>query len=121
MKRVTLNLNELQRYFGMWLKSNPFDIGITTQNALFVIKLKKLDPLESYENTILGTSKSLSNGCLMRATPLAVWGHKLNKEELYQSVKLQTMFTHSHETAVITTYLYCYAIGLLINSTEEAV
>ena len=50
----------------------------------------------------------------MRLTPFAVWAHKLPKEELRIAVKLQTMMTHSNEIAIETSYLYCYAIGLLI-------
>jgi ADP-ribosyl-[dinitrogen reductase] hydrolase len=111
-----LNLDEMQRYFGMWLNSKPFDIGITTRNALSVIKnLTKdaMDPTLSFKHNLKDT-KSLSNGCLMRITPLAVWGHKLSKDDLYLAVKYQTMFTHANPTAINATYLYCYAIKLLI-------
>ncbi len=30
----SLNLNEVQKYFGMWFNSSPFDIGSTTNTAL---------------------------------------------------------------------------------------
>ena len=50
----------------------------------------------------------------MRATPLAVWGHKLTKDDLYNAVKYQTLMTHSNKVAIDATYLYCYAISLLI-------
>jgi len=50
----------------------------------------------------------------MRLTPFAVWAHKLPKEELKIAVKLQTMMTHSNEIAIEASYLYCYAISLLI-------
>jgi ADP-ribosylglycohydrolase len=57
----------------------------------------------------------------MRLTPFAVWAHKLPKEELFVAVKLKTMMTHSNYVAIEACYLYCYAIGLLINgySTQE--
>lgn len=51
----------------------------------------------------------------MRLTPFAVWAHKLPKDELFIAVKLQTMMTHSNDVAIEASYLYCYAIGLLIN------
>jgi ADP-ribosylglycohydrolase len=44
-----LNLNEIQKYFGMWYESSPFDIGFTTSAALQVINLKKLDPKASFK------------------------------------------------------------------------
>jgi ADP-ribosylglycohydrolase len=54
----------------------------------------------------------------MRITPLAVWGRNLSPKELYQAVRLQTMFTHSHDQAIYASYLYCLAIGLLIKGYE---
>ena len=77
--------------------------------------------MKSFENTMHTTSNSLSNGCLMRITPLAVWGHKLSSEDLFEAVRLQTAFTHSHPFAHVTCYLYCFAIKHLIlgmNSKE---
>jgi ADP-ribosylglycohydrolase len=46
--KATLNLDILQSYFGRWYQSNPFDIGITTREALRVIRLDRLDPYVSY-------------------------------------------------------------------------
>lgn len=51
----------------------------------------------------------------MRITPLAVWGHKLSKEELYEVIKLETSMTHSNQIAIDASYLYCFAIVQLIN------
>lgn len=63
---------------------------------------------------------STSNGCLMRITPLAVWGHKLSDEDLLQAVKLQTNLTHSHNDPNLACYLYCLAIKHLINNPGDA-
>ena len=51
----------------------------------------------------------------MRITPLAVWGHKLTRDELYELIKLQTAITHSNQIAIDASYLYCFAIVHLIN------
>ena len=56
----------------------------------------------------------------MRVTPLAVWGHKLSKDDLYQAVKYQTMFSHSNEMAILATYVYCFAIGTLVRADHTA-
>jgi len=50
----------------------------------------------------------------MRITPLAVWAHKLPKDQLEQAVKLQTNFTHSQPLTIAACYLYCLAISILI-------
>jgi ADP-ribosylglycohydrolase len=55
----------------------------------------------------------------MRLTPFAVWAHNLPKEELKIAVKLQTMMTHSNEVAIEASYLYCYAISLLMKGASS--
>ncbi len=46
--------------------------------------------------------------------PVAIWGHKLDKENLHAAVKLVVMMTHCHEVVVEACYLYCFAIQQLI-------
>ncbi len=70
---------------------------MTTRTALgFLVHLTDPDPEKSFENTKSKTVKSQSNGCLMRITPLSVYCSLLSKEDMYQAVRLQTMFTHSN-------------------------
>ena len=59
---------------------------------------------------------------MMRLAPFAVWTHNLPKNDLYIAVKLQTMLTHTNEIAIEASYLYCYAISLLIkgDTSEKA-
>lgn len=82
------------------------------------INLKKINPTISFKTCQRENKGSESNGCLMRLTPFAVWAKNLNKEDLFLAVKLQTMMTHASEIAIEASYLYCYAIGLLINGTN---
>jgi ADP-ribosyl-[dinitrogen reductase] hydrolase len=59
---------------------------------------------------------SLSNGCLMRITPLAVWTHRLSDADLDKAVRIDAGLTHPHETAQQVCVCYCIAIKhLLIN------
>lgn len=57
---------------------------------------------------------------MMRLTSLAVWAHKLSPDELYEAVKLQTSLTHPHEVPITTSYLYCYAIRLILKGKTSA-
>lgn len=69
-------------YYLFWFLSNPFDIGNTTRNALDVTNLNKIMK-EKYDDEILiskmksnsesRNSSSLSNGFLMRHTPMTVF------------------------------------------------
>ena len=54
----------------------------------------------------------------MRLVPLAVWSQKLNKDELFQAVQLQTWFTSSNQLAVESSYIYCYCITLLLKGAK---
>ena len=116
----TLNLNLIQKYFGMWYQSNPFDIGNTTHAALRVIDINKLDPTISFKNTLECTKTSKSNGCLMRITPLALYCSSMNKDDMYMAITLETMFTHPLKLAIDACYLYCYAIKLLIDGMSRS-
>jgi len=54
----------------------------------------------------------------MRITPFAVWCQNLSPDDLYEAVKYQTMFTHSNERAIMSCYLYCFAIQELIKNGD---
>jgi len=54
----------------------------------------------------------------MRITPLSVYCSLLNKEDMYQAVRFQTMFTHSNENAIGACYLYTFAISKLIEGLK---
>lgn len=113
-----LNLDRVLKFYGRWKQSNPLDIGHTTDAAFKIIDLDDLNPYLSYCQTIKETYQSESNGCLMRMTPQSVWSYQLTDEELYEAVKLQTAFTHSNKNALDTSYLYCLAVKILINTGD---
>lgn len=62
--------------------------------------------------------QSLSNGCLMRLTPLAVYCYNMSKEDMQTAVRLQTFLTHSNPQAINACYLYCFAIAQLIKTND---
>ena len=62
-------------YYRQWLADGPFDIGETTQAGLGpLLEHDEPNPAACVEAAATGErSTSLSNGSLMRITPLAVW------------------------------------------------
>ena len=54
----------------------------------------------------------------MRITPLIVWGRHLSDEDFYNSIRLQTNITHCNHVVLEATYLYSYAIRLMILNPE---
>lgn len=119
-----LNLGKIASCYMDWYKSPPFDIGTTTTKALKGLSLK--DQTEnSYsrlyikikENSKSNNENSLSNGALMRITPLAVWCHRMTDfEDIEWAVKVENELTHPNETVHKANSLYVLAIKELINN-----
>ena len=68
-----LNAAAIVKYYGKWYKNGPFDIGYTTCNALSMANPSDPSPELVRYAAEEKNYESLSNGALMRATPLAVW------------------------------------------------
>ena len=68
-----LNAAAMVKYYGKWYKNGPFDIGYTTRNALSMANPSDPDPELVRYAAEEKNYESLSNGALMRATPIAVW------------------------------------------------
>ena len=77
----TLNLDGMAHYFGKWSRQ-AFDIGYTTQKALRAITdindKQHKDTVAVFKKVVDVNQTSQSNGCLMRLTPMIVWGKYLN-------------------------------------------
>lgn len=105
----SLDAFKLCEFYKKWFKSAPFDMGTTTHEGLKYCHTG--NPALIYEKTKIGLgSRSLSNGSLMRITPLAVWCHRLTPAEIERAVPLDVRFIH-HNTVVETVCIgYCLAI-----------
>lgn len=66
--------------------------------------------LAKEKNAIVETNKTL-----MLMTSIAIWARKLTPEELFLAVSLLTSLIIPHELVVMSCYLYCFAIKLIIN------
>lgn len=69
-------MDRVAKYYAQWMKSNPFDIGITTENALYGL-MHQPKAVVAYKAAFMENQTSMSNGSLMRITPLAVYTSKL--------------------------------------------
>ena len=79
------DLFHLCLYYGYWIDYDPFDIGGTTMNGLGELRscISNPNPKLAQTAATQGVGKeSLSNGSMMRITPLAVWARKLDLSSL---------------------------------------
>ncbi|CDW73890.1 UNKNOWN [Stylonychia lemnae] len=106
-KTLILDLDNITKYYGMWVQE-AFDYYNPR-------------PLDVFLNVATNSyNHSLSNGCLMRITPQAVWGSQLSNEDLNLAVELQTNLTHVQQKCIEACQLYCLAIKHLINNPGDA-
>ena len=68
-----LDAAAIVKYYGKWYKNVPFDIGYTTRNALSTASSTNPEPDVTRNAAVQKNMTSISNGSLMRATPIAVW------------------------------------------------
>jgi ADP-ribosyl-[dinitrogen reductase] hydrolase len=105
----------IAKKYVFWYKSEPVDIGITTRTALEILDQTKKKHMSNALDMIKESNdKSLSNGCLMRITPLAVYCHRLNQDNIEYCTKLDVNLTHSNEICVILVTAYNIAITYLL-------
>ena len=72
-----MDLKAICESYHNWAKSGPFDMGITTAQAMRSIVPHSFDPLVTYRAVAQINAHSQSNGSLMRVTPLAIWCRNL--------------------------------------------
>ena len=97
-----LDLNQIATYYKMWIESGPFDKGITIHNALSKARGETCHLARKLRSGAKSSSRSQSNGGLMRISPLCVWASKLNDDEIMLAVREETKLTHSNVTAINT-------------------
>ena len=102
----------LARHYYNWYLSKPFDIGNTTSTAFKGLNKKMPNSelrLRMMNNASRLSSKSLSNGSLMRCMPLAVLCMNIeNINDVRKIVQTDVKLFHSDEmvTDAVTTYVF---------------
>jgi ADP-ribosylglycohydrolase len=59
-------------------------------------------------------SESTSSSCLIRAAPLAIWGHRLTDKELEDAIRKELTLTHTNDLAIQACTCYALFIKYLI-------
>jgi ADP-ribosyl-[dinitrogen reductase] hydrolase len=115
------DLKQLAKYFIEWYENaywtahnEMFDVGITTSQAIQILKNVK-DP------TLAGGQyeHDNGNGSLMRILPLVFYIKNMSIEKRYQIVKDVSSLTHAHIRSVISCFIYIeMALQLLKNQDK---
>lgn len=103
-----------------WYASSPFDIGVTTSRALsagYVARLQGRDVITALHRA--GDPDSLSNGALMRISPLGIWGVSLPPSEICAVAAADSALTHPNPICQYTSAILAASISHAIQSGRE--
>lgn len=103
--------NTVAALYRAWYKSDPFDIGITTVQAVSDPGITA-ESMRKAADRAQAQSKSESNGCLMRCTPLAVAALKggWTGDELDMEIRKEVSLTHPSTRAQDAVIAYVRAL-----------
>ena len=126
------------------MNSEPFDIGTTTMSALSPLKGNPgpsgyaqavFENVEKENNSNVNyllneanfdfvensqpNKNSVSNGSLMRCTPMAVWGCELSIQDFKLASNLDVSFTHKAPIVKEAVFAYQLGIKYLLNNPNE--
>lgn len=97
-----------QRYIA-WCVANPPDVGGTTRRA-FGRVVPDGQPVARTVRSRAFTD-SQANGALMRASPLGVFGWKVEPDVLLELTAADTSLSHPHEVCVAASQVFTFAIA----------
>lgn len=107
-----------------WAHSQPFDMGHTTESAMGACHSVHTDQglcaKVMREAAADRCMRSKANGSLMRATPLAIWGHRLPAEVLAEWARADSCLSHPNTSCTDSVAAYVLAIAHLISHPGDS-
>lgn len=115
------DIRKIAKSYRRWFESHPFDVGNATHAAL---RSGDLDAPDLHQICMSNADRhnlaSKANGCLMRATPLGVWGTHHDIEDVVSAAKADCQLTHPNATCQIASASYVIAIRhLILNPADK--
>lgn len=113
----------IAKSYDAWVRSRPFDIGITTRRSLGTIvhqgRVKVPYATAMYRSAQEFCLASKANGSLMRSTPLGIYGFLLPDTELEFLVTQDSLLSHPNLSCIQAVTLYVIAIASLIQYPKD--
>lgn len=109
------DIEKIAAWYDKWIQSSPFDIGNTTRSGLGAHRKYKSLARSMSESAMVNCMEAKSNGSMMRAVPLAIWGCRLSDEDLVHIVNSDCSLSHPNPSVVSAVTAYVIAIAHLIN------
>jgi ADP-ribosyl-[dinitrogen reductase] hydrolase len=121
------DLERIASNYADWIRSSPFDVGITTRQSLGCFTESHWDEVcktEGYAVAMTQAARqhctaSKANGSLMRASPLGVWGHRLSDARLAEHATRDSSLSHPNPTCCHAVACYTIAIAHLVENLDD--
>ena len=112
--RKGFKIEDIAIYYHKWMKSGPFDIGITCRNAF------EHETIENMKKAAMRLNLgSEANGALMRIIPLAIYGSQFDDSKLIDMVTEDAQLSHPNQVAVDCNVVYSLAISYLLQNNRD--
>ncbi len=122
IRNHNFDIKDIAHTYCRWFRSDPFDIGLTTSNALIDTSIK-YSKNQNYSvminSSIKSNSNSLSNGCLMRISPLAIAGARWQPKNLRTAAKLDCQLTNPNPIMLDAVSVYVTALQIAILTGDK--
>lgn len=116
-------LDDIANAYIEWYKSFPFDVGFTCRRAFGMVS--RCESMQSIglamiHNSLKVNIASKSNGALMRAAPIAIWGakHNLTTDQIATYARLDALMSHPNTTCQDANAIYCIVIAYYVNGSS---
>lgn len=116
--KKTYNQEDVAQQYINWFKSGPIDIGKTIKKSLFT-RSGSTSNKDMISNSKELNSTSLSNGVLMRVTPIGVLGLKIKDKPLRRVVNQECDLTHPNKIVKDAVYMYVLAIKYTLQGMSK--
>jgi ADP-ribosyl-[dinitrogen reductase] hydrolase len=117
------DLEKIASNYAAWVRSSPYDIGITTRQSLGCFtepRFAEICELEGYAEAMTRAARqrcmaSKANGSLMRAASLGVWGRRLPDGRLAEYARRDSSLSHPNPSCRDSVACYAIAIAHLVD------
>jgi ADP-ribosyl-[dinitrogen reductase] hydrolase len=116
------DVEQAARAYAWWCDSRPFDIGATIGNALnsaLVAVKEGRSAAEAARQAAIERVGSEANGALMRAAPLALFGHGLKPDDLAQLARQDAELTHANPVCRDANAVFCVAVSAAVGGRGD--
>jgi len=112
------NQKDVAKRYIDWYQTRPVDIGRSTKASLHTREIA-IDNEDMIKNSLEMNITSLSNGCLMRISPLGLFSSKFTLEDTKSLINKECDLTHPNTICKDACYCYSLTIKFILEGMDK--